>query len=93
MSCISCDNRSDNGASVPSLLLYNPQKESSKLLGVQKERNGVEWHVLVNKVVEHEIDLTMKKKKLNWGPFISSFATFCDFSFDCLSMLDSKDFS
>lgn len=91
MSYISCDTRSDNSASVLSFLVYNPQKESSKLLGVPKERNGMEWYVLVNKGVEHEIDLMMKKEEINQGPFISSSA-FCDFSFDCLSMLDSKDF-
>lgn len=52
----------------------------------------MEWHVLVNKVVEHEIDFTIKEEEFNRGPFICSSATFSDFSFDCLSMLDSKDF-
>lgn len=56
-----------------------------------KGKNRVAWHVFVNKVVEHEIDFMMKKE-LNCGPFISSSATPSDFSFDCLSMLESKDF-
>lgn len=54
---------------------------------------GGRGNVFINKVCEREIDLRRKKQELTCGNFTScASATLSDFSFDCLSVLDSEVF-
>lgn len=54
---------------------------------------GGRGNVFINKVCEREIGLRRKKQELTCGNFTScASATLSDCSFDCLPVLDSKDF-